>query len=224
MFIPRVPGDPSGPEVPVLTPSASETYLEAFRELSREHPECWYLCCRAEDRCRAEHVPRVGRLLAQELGRQPSWSEVFIAAAQDDRYWDKEVRRPALGFLARGNANKRPGADAVPDVPDTHPAERPPKKQRAQHPAGGGAGGHQGQGGGKSKRTKKRGANTGGHPRRSSDGKYQTSREGDELCYKFSKGGAEACPSPCPNGRAHLCQLCLQPHRTGSEACSVRRT
>ena len=32
----------------------------------------------------------------------PSWSEVFIAAAGDDKSWDREVCRPALRFLASG--------------------------------------------------------------------------------------------------------------------------
>ena len=31
-----------------------------------------------------------------------------MAVARDDRYWDKEVRRPALAFLARGNRHKPP--------------------------------------------------------------------------------------------------------------------
>ena len=31
-----------------------------------------------------------------------TWSEVLVHAAQDDRYWDREVRRPAIGFFARG--------------------------------------------------------------------------------------------------------------------------
>ena len=34
------------------------------------------------------------------MGYAPLWSEVFLAAAEDDKYWDREVRRPALRFLA----------------------------------------------------------------------------------------------------------------------------
>ena len=41
--------DQSDPE-PVLDLIAAETYVEAFRALARENVECWFLCCRAEDR------------------------------------------------------------------------------------------------------------------------------------------------------------------------------
>eukprot|EP00969_Alexandrium_andersonii_P286582 12668752-Alexandrium_andersonii.AAC.1 len=30
------------------------------------------------------------------------WIKVFHAAAEDDKFWDKEIRRPATAFLARG--------------------------------------------------------------------------------------------------------------------------
>ena len=70
----------------------------------------WHLCQRAEDRCRAEHMPRIARRLATANGgKYPTWTEVFLEAAKDDRYWDKEVRRPAVNFLARGL--KRPLAE-----------------------------------------------------------------------------------------------------------------
>eukprot|EP00974_Lingulodinium_polyedra_P097482 9449686-Lingulodinium_polyedra.AAC.1 len=59
----------------VATPIAIEAYHEAFSALVREHPECWHLCQRAEDRCRAELFPRLARRLETTLGRQPSWSE-----------------------------------------------------------------------------------------------------------------------------------------------------
>ena len=44
----------------------------------------------------------MARTLKEEKGRQVTWSEVLIHAAQDDHCWDREVRRPAIGFLARG--------------------------------------------------------------------------------------------------------------------------
>ena len=69
----------------VVTPIAVEAYYEAFAALAREHPECWHLCQKAEDRCRAEHFPRLVRKLQASFGRTPSWSEVFTAAAEDDR-------------------------------------------------------------------------------------------------------------------------------------------
>ena len=90
----------------VATPAALECYLEAFRQLAAENVESWHLCCKAEDRACAEHMPRVKRQLERESGKATTWSEVFVAVARDDRYWDKEVRRPALTFVARGGRNK----------------------------------------------------------------------------------------------------------------------
>ncbi|CAK0867373.1 unnamed protein product, partial [Prorocentrum cordatum] len=113
MFMLRFPpAAPGGDPQEVLTPIASETYLEAFRELCKEHPECWHLCQLAVDRCRAEHLPRVARQMRERLGRQVTWSEALIACARDDGYWDRHVRRPAIGYLARGLKRK---ADEVED-------------------------------------------------------------------------------------------------------------
>ena len=81
-------GKKSPKERVVVTPIALETYHDAFATLCRENPECWHLCQKAEDRCRAEHFPRLARRLREELGRQATWSEVFTAAAVDDRYWE----------------------------------------------------------------------------------------------------------------------------------------
>ena len=61
------------------------------------------------------------------------------------------------------------------------------------------------------------GADNGAHPK-SQNGKYITSREGVEICFTFAKNGRNACPEPCRNKRAHLCQLCLGVHR--SEECN----
>ena len=40
--------------------------------------------------------------------RDRPWDSVFRAAARNDRYWDREVRRPALAFLARGSTTATP--------------------------------------------------------------------------------------------------------------------
>jgi hypothetical protein len=199
----------------VVTPFAVEAYHEAFAALSREHPECWHLCQRAEDRCRAEHFPRLARSLRAKSGKDPSWSDVFIAAAEDDRYWDREVRRPALTFLARGRrvqdagepsekrigngSRKRARSPDVPKIPVDAPSGGRKKK---------GKGGGKGRGKG------------GDHPRKGSNGRFHTTREGVEICYNFANGDRNACKDPCSNGRAHVCQHCLQPH--SNAACTKR--
>ena len=48
------------------------------------------------------------RQLERDAGKPVTWSEVFVAVARDDRYWDKEVRRPALAFLRVAIATSPP--------------------------------------------------------------------------------------------------------------------
>lgn len=205
-------GSSAGTEELVVTPIALEAYHEAFSALAREHPECWHLCQKAEDRCRAEHFPRLARKLRAQDAREASWSEIFTEAAQDDRYWDREVRRPAYGFLARGKRgsamqeqyDKR--SQASHSASPQGPAE-PPKKlsrnDKKKVKVGGKASGDAkgGKGGGK-----------GAHPRQDAKGRYMSTRDGTEICFKFANGDRDACPSPCPRARAHVCQICLQPH------------
>ena len=54
------------------------------------------------------------------------------------------------------------------------------------------------------------------HPK-SQAGKFITSSEGVEICFTFAKNGRDAFPDPCRNNRAHICQICLGPHR--NERC-----
>ena len=50
------------------------------------------------------------------------------------------------------------------------------------------------------------------HPKRK--GKlYVTTPEGAEVCFSYAKNGEGACQEPCPQGRAHVCQICFGPHR-----------
>ena len=44
------------------------------------------------------------------------------------------------------------------------------------------------------------------------DGLYRRTAAGKEICYKYSRDGA--CSDPCPNSRAHVCEHCLQHHKT----------
>ena len=84
----------------------------------------------AEDRCRAEHVPRLARKLRNDLSRAPTWSEVFVAAAGDTAYWDREVWKPASGFVARGK-RPAPSTKVVHQGAEARAAEPPAKKAKA---------------------------------------------------------------------------------------------
>ena len=41
---------------------------------------------------------------------------------------------------------------------------------------------------------------------------FVTDRDGNQICYRFSKGQPGACSEPCPDERSHCCQLCLGQH------------
>ena len=49
--------------------------------------------------------------MALEDGGQPvTWSDVLLRVADDSKYWDREVRRPAMLYLARGKRGGEPTA------------------------------------------------------------------------------------------------------------------
>lgn len=225
--------------VPVVTPAALEEYLEHFRQLASDFPECWYLCAVAEDRCRGERFPRLRRELERqyEAGALPPgvkynpaqpWDGVFQAAARDDRYWDKEVRRPATAFLARGSARDAAGVSAA-AAEATRGMLAAGAGTRSAAAAGLGAGAPPA-GGKRSKRQKRAAAAAAAAQagvaalpppppalqptsRGERPGHYSRTREGGEICFRFAKGARGACDAVCPEGRAHVCMWCLQPHR-----------
>ena len=95
----------------VVTPAALDYYQERFRQLVSEFPECWFLCCKAEDLCRNEHLQRTKRNMQREAnGVEPSWSDVFVRVTEDQTFWSREVRNPAVSFLARGRRGGEPTA------------------------------------------------------------------------------------------------------------------
>ena len=236
-----------------MTVAALEIYQESFRKLVNSLPECWHLCAVAEDRCRAEHFPRLRRVLrdkhakglAPDYDESLPWISVMQAAAEDDRFWDEQVRRPATLFLARGGqrGQKRLSSQAL-EGPDQNPngnsgnvgngnnggkskrqkklekkIQAEARKLNAQSSNESGGSGHSnssgsqgGKGGGQ------KGGGKGNHPRKDGQGRYLTTREGSQICFAFN---LKKCTAPCPNGRAHVCQYCLQGHR--SEECSNRK-
>ena len=231
----------------VVTPAAMEEYAEHFSQLQAEYPECWHLCAAAEDRCRGELFPRLRRELERLHSanrsinsvvfdpRQP-WAAVFVAAARDEAFWDREVRRPAISFLARGSSVAVPAvsaqaSEALAGILGKDSGNLKLQNQNARGPPGQGTsrGAHSrrmkrqkegppapplaaGSGGGAGKRG---GANsTSGPP-------YSLTREGKQICFKFARGGRGACADVCPANRAHVCQYCLQPH--SNSECDSRR-
>ena len=42
---------------------------------------------------------------------------------------------------------------------------------------------------------------------------HRVDAAGAEICFKYAKGAASACPDPWPQGRKHIYQLCRGTHR-----------
>ena len=61
-----------------------------------------------------------------------------------------------------------------------------------------------------------KGKERGEHPRRDRQGRYVTTREGTQICFGFQM---RKCEGPCRQQRAHVCQTCLQGHRTSE--CTI---
>lgn len=187
----------------VVKPQALEIYFEKFRSLVADHREAWHLCAQAEDRARAELMPRLRRSYA--MADEDPWDKVFTACANEDRYWDREVRRPGLAFIARGGL-KAAGGKAVEDKKAEGGGQ---ERRMAVAPGTSSTSG--------SARKRQRLAATGanavplgnGASKRDHRGRFMTGRKGEPICFLYNNAG---CSDPCPNGRAHICQGCLGNH------------
>lgn len=163
------------------------------------------------------------------------WIGVFTFAARDGEYWAKNVIRPAQTFLARGGSGKKMTREAAEATlidtemirnaggranPPGQGTSRNARKRRSEKArddatkqwntaADKGQKPWEASSSWASKGSKASGKNV--HPRKFGQ-LFITTREGDEVCFKFSKGAAGACAEPCPDGRVHCCQYCLGPH------------
>ena len=181
----------------------------------------------AEDRCRAEHFARIRRrrLLEQQQGPAPSfnpptpWTDVFREAARDAVHWSKQVRNKAFTFMANGGGKRSADAMSDADIPSHgSPGKRARssanlknelKNLRAQLKTGNTGGGYRGAGGSNGGGGSDIKQESGNHPKKDKQGRFMTTREGEQICFKFGMG---KCQGVCPRGMKHVCQQCLAPH------------
>jgi hypothetical protein len=209
--------DANGDVAMVVNPIALEHYYESFALICKENPEAWHLCVQAEDRCRCEHFPRVWRTLAAKFGRPPTWSEVFVAAANDSAYWDREVRRPAISALVRSKASGTRNLSAEEDAAARIAEAVDDMKNGAGKKKAHGRG--KGRGRAKEEKTgapkppptkhpvQRPGKGDDKHPKKDHKGRYLTIDGGRDICFRYNNG---SCKEPCPQKRAHFCQICLK--------------
>ena len=87
----------------------------------------------AEDRCRAEHFPRLRRQLQEdhdhELDPRPWGKRVFRVAAHDKEYWDEHVRDPAIRHMPREKKGPPGGTGSGKDRAGHETEERTGRKK-----------------------------------------------------------------------------------------------
>ena len=224
----------------VVQPHSLERYFEAFKELCLEYPEAWHLLMPAEDRMRGERFDHLRRSLtrAHASGKLPldvqfnpatPWDGVFQAAALDYQYWDANVRRPAVAFLARMGNQVQPALEPMSEGAKA-------SLTNVESALGGKSGATPAAKAGGRKR-KRKGTVTADSPEgdkkprseagssavdkyssrehpRKWGGLFHSTQEGRELCYAWAKGASpDSCPEPCQKGRVHRCQICLGSHQ-----------
>ena len=86
----------------------------------------------------------------QNGGAAGTWSEFLIVAADDAKYWDKEVRCPAMLYLARGKRGGEPTAAYEEDPTGITAKVKAQLAHGGKHaPGGSDGGGHPKSGGGR---------------------------------------------------------------------------
>ena len=218
-------------------------YEKTIERLTIQWPRCWGLVCYAEDKARAEKLDKIRRKFQQDklAGKDmPAgwtednpWNACFQALANDEDFWNEQVRHPAASWMAAGGrgALMAPAEQAAmahsPGVQDGGwEAEHEPKTDNRRKQAN------------RDKRAAKlrkikadreelellrnRGGSAGrGSTQEKGKGKGKSKDQaGTQICYSFANGTG-VCGSVEPGGaclqkvkRAHKCQFCLSPgHR-----------
>ena len=227
-----------------VTRARLERYKDKIVTLNAKYGQLrggsWWLIALADQRMRSERMEKLRRELEIEdvegriageggFDRNRPWDAVFLAAAQDDDFWREEVAEAALLYISRvkdqgelmdpghhvtavGESRPGPSRPASPEG-ERHgwsksKARREREKRSArdlkslkeQHKQGVNKGGHEEKGAGKSEKGKGKGK-----------GKHRI-----QVCFAWNRD-AGGCPTPCPNGRAHVCEFCGASEHKGSE-------
>jgi hypothetical protein len=127
------------------------------------------------------------------------WDSCYKAAADNVEFWDKELKELALLFSRRASG---PSHDSRQEFGHTKDRSRS-RGERNDN------------GGGRDRRGKGSSIKVGLKEQASRDGRNIQGRCGTQICFEWSRqeGG---CANECPSARLHVCEFCLQPHRTVS--------
>jgi hypothetical protein len=219
--------------VPIVSSASLDAYRENFRLLVSQYPEAWHLCVTAEDRCRAEHFPRLKREgmrrflqgLEPEYKTHAPWDWVFRKAADDVNYWNRYVKEPSLVFLATGGKRNHkvdltgPATDRSGwDGGERQSFDTPKKKRRTAADKFKDARAElnkvkssQSQASSSRNSSQKPAGKGAGKKsgKKGKEGLFSKDREGNDICFNYNNG---SCKQTCPAGRMHVCQICLGNH------------
>ena len=199
-----------------------DRYESKFVERCRRYPDAWHLCAQADIRCRSEFFiderrkqERFHTAHATLSAYDPlmPWNSVIKAAADDTEFWDRELKEPALLYTVGRGRSHPSHVEQQPEQAGSKRTRNGKRKNNGQthtppaqvQPTGSKGRGGKGKGSGKDNNV---------HPRRVPSGKYSTDRQGKQICFAWSRDSNGCTNGACPKGRSHVCEWCLQPHRT----------
>ena len=227
----------------IISLAALLRYEKLIERLVWQWPKAWGLIYAADDKARAEHVDKIRRRLLQDQAKgnplppdfqeASPWTTCFRLLAQEDAYWDEQVRHPAAAWMASGGRGVPMAAaeqvatahhPGIADSMDMLKEEFDPKKRQANRDKRAA----------KSKRIRddrgelerlrasnngaqRQGQDQGGKGKSKGKSKDQA---GTQICYSFANG-VGPCGNVSPGAtclqktkRARKCQHCLSPsHR-----------
>ena len=143
---------------------------------------------------------------------------MFKVAGTDADFWDRELKEPAL-LYSLGHGRLEPShVERQQEQAGAGLGKKALKRKRAQEAAAAKRhppppppqhGGQQKKGA----KAKGKGAEDWPHPRKGRGNTYLSTRDGSEVCFAWNRDPNGCSQGPCPHGRAHVCEKCLQPHR-----------
>ena len=228
--------------------AASRARLERYRDkivaLNAKYGyirgNSWWIIALADQRMRSERMERLRRELEAaaasggaegSMGFDPRypWDAVFLKAASDSEYWQSEVAEVALLYASRVKERS--------ELAD--PGHHVGVAGEAGEREGSGGEGGRGEGSATNHQRRERGRRLAqelaklkaeqkeGERRRKGDkgkpkgGKAKgKGKSRVQVCYAWNRDDA-GCPTPCPNGRAHVCEVCSSSEHKGKD-CTRR--
>ena len=181
------------PDSRVATPSSLEAYFINFQVIVREFQEAWHLHPSAEDRCRALPTDRQAA-----LGEERTVTTAVVGGVR--RYVGgrailvSRTSPPSCGVLGEWSLQSScPACEGRSTADEEHPPQDLTKREQKQR-----------------EQLQLVWTNSPAH----SEGIFVTTADGRSVCFRWLRSANDAgCRTPSPEGRTHVCMICLHSHR-----------